>query len=177
MLGSFLTAISTYLSSFMGRCRSSTKPPLSTSGTSDSTASAPPLPLLPIYEPARPSFPQFINLPLEIREMIWKFALPGARELIVLNDPNNLGDFSIFSDAKRHAFKWRAFRNCINFYAPLSQVCFESRRVMQEAGYRLAHAGDDASLPDIGVWFCEERGDTVSIEVPGDPSIICVLNG
>ncbi|KAI8944073.1 hypothetical protein F4801DRAFT_572941 [Xylaria longipes] len=103
-----------------------------------------------------------MNLPLEIRETIWKFALPEPRELRVSGD---FGDFH-----------WHAFTNRVNFYAPLSQVCFESRRVMQEAGYRLAHASD-ASLPDVGVWFCEERGDTayVFIEMPPRLGMVCFM--
>ncbi|KAI1750710.1 hypothetical protein F4782DRAFT_240614 [Xylaria castorea] len=157
MLGSLLAAASTCLSTLMGQRQSSTKPTPSTSGTSGSTA-FPPRPPPPTHEPVRPSFPQFTSLPLEIREMIWKFALPGPRELRVLRG---------FSD-----IKWNVFMNRVNFFAPLSQVCFESRRVMLEAGYRLAHAGN-TSLPDIGVWFCEERGDTVFIEII--PDMVCFM--
>ncbi|KAI0544949.1 hypothetical protein F4679DRAFT_588972 [Xylaria curta] len=158
MLGSLLTAVFTCLSTLVGKRQrqqqSSAKPTFSKSGTSDSTALPylpPPLPL-PLPPPLT-HFSLFLNLPLEIREMIWKFALPEPRQLKVPSD---------FDDLECYAIE-----NHVNFHVPLSQACFESRRVMFEAGYRLVHAGD--ASPDTGVWFCEERGDTVSIEMPREP--------
>ncbi|KAI0863973.1 hypothetical protein F4860DRAFT_25033 [Xylaria cubensis] len=94
--------------------------------------------------PAAPSFPQFLNLPLELREMIWKFALPGHRNYLM---PHDIDDI---------------FDNCSKFYAPLSQVCSESRRVVLEAGYRLVDTSD-RNAPKIGVWFCKKRGDMVMV--------------
>ncbi|KAI1735655.1 hypothetical protein F4680DRAFT_299712 [Xylaria scruposa] len=94
------------------------------------------------------AFPRFLDLPLEIREMIWKFALPGPRGLLLPHESND------------------TYQNLKEFKMPLSQVCFESRRIMLEAGYQLAHTGD-FNLPSVGVWFCEERGDVVLVFYEG----------
>ncbi|KAI0186277.1 hypothetical protein EV127DRAFT_176120 [Xylaria flabelliformis] len=129
------TAVSaTHLSTLMGECQLSTKPK---SETSNFTAllQLPYLLDLPLNH-----FHPFLSLPLEIREMIWKFALPGPRELYL---PHNLRD---------------VFRIQREFKLSLSQVCFESRRIVLEAGYQLVYTGD-VNLPEVGVWLCKERGD------------------
>ncbi|KAI0544954.1 hypothetical protein F4679DRAFT_600087 [Xylaria curta] len=114
--------------------------------TSDSTTLPPPIP-----KPAPSSFPQFLNLPLEIREMIWKFALPGPRELLM---PKNLG--GVFPDLRE-------------FKMPLSRVCFESRRVMKMAGYEMfwncyPNCVPKCPCPRRGVWFSRKRGDKLRVE-------------
>ncbi|KAI0186275.1 hypothetical protein EV127DRAFT_500829 [Xylaria flabelliformis] len=134
MMCSILTAVSTLLSTLLGSLL-----------TAFLTACL--LALIEGYQPSTksnpstPLFPQFQNLPLEIREMIWKFALPGPRQFFL---PYDLSDIS---------------QNRVNFSMPLSQVCSESRRVMVEAGYKLSRNNEYKNLPEVGVWFCKERGD------------------
>ncbi|KAI1737431.1 hypothetical protein F4680DRAFT_428626 [Xylaria scruposa] len=91
---------------------------------------------------AAPSFPQFPKLPLELRIMIWKFAMPGPRNYIM---PSNSDDIA---------------ENRRNFYAPLSEVCFESRRILSEV-YVLFKTGD-RNRPR-SVWYSQRQGDRVRI--------------
>ncbi|KAI3337210.1 hypothetical protein HD806DRAFT_31061 [Xylariaceae sp. AK1471] len=103
----------------------------------------------------QPSFPQFTRLPLELRDMIWKFALPQAgRSLMILKD---------YCD-RRKRYHRGFLRNRERFKMPLAHVCAESRRVVQEAGYRLyrPQGMPEEFCPGVGVWFCEKRGDDVA---------------
>ncbi|KAI0854568.1 hypothetical protein F4860DRAFT_523122 [Xylaria cubensis] len=151
-----LNALRTLALVLEGLLRSSTNPTPSVAETSDSTTLPPATP-----KPAPPTT-QFMDLPLEIREMIWRLALPGPRSLIV-PIPDRLGAAGLFS--RNLYFE----ENRISFDMPLSRVCYESRRIMLEAGYRLAHRYDDMDFlwgqlgfPDVGIWFCERRGDLVT---------------
>ncbi|KAI0858466.1 hypothetical protein F4860DRAFT_486303 [Xylaria cubensis] len=134
MLCSILTAVSTFLSTLLGSLL-----------TALLTACL--LALIEGYQPPTksnpntPLFLQFQNLPLEIREMVWKFALPGPRQFFL---PYDLSDIS---------------QNRVNFSMPLSQVCSESRRVMVEAGYKLSRHNEYKNLPKVGVWYSKKRGD------------------
>lgn len=81
---------------------------------------------------------QFMDLPLEIREMIWRHALPEPRTVTVL--------VYAFPGSKLAPLERDTLRMA------LPRVCFESRRVVQEAGYVLAFR-DDADPDDRGIWF------------------------
>lgn len=83
-------------------------------------------------------FPRFMDLPLELREAIWRHALPASRTINVLVyafpglklAPLNRGELKL----------------------GLTQVCFEARRVVKESGYILAFR-DEEDSDDPGVWF------------------------
>ena len=81
----------------------------------------------------------FSDLPPELREMIWKYALPGPRtfEALVYNSAAGL---------RKQLLRRGHLR------MPLAHVCFESRRIVEEAGYVLSFRDDD-SPGDTGVWF------------------------
>lgn len=88
------------------------------------------------------SFPRFMDLPLELREAIWRHALPESRVINVLVyafpgfklAPLNRGDLKL----------------------ALPQVCYESRRVFKESGYILAFRDDD-DPHDVGIWFNHKK--------------------
>ncbi|KAI1158388.1 hypothetical protein F5B18DRAFT_656709 [Nemania serpens] len=102
---------------------------------------------------ATPAFP-FSDLPLEIREMIWVLALPEPRVFNVL----------VWASV---GLKMQLL-NRYQLGMPLASVCFESRRVIKEAGYVLAFRDDDEPN-DTGVWF-HPRRDTIDRTIwgPGD---------
>ncbi|KAI1117981.1 hypothetical protein F5Y14DRAFT_292339 [Nemania sp. NC0429] len=103
--------------------------------------------------PASPPF-RFSELPLEIREMIWTFALPESRVFSVL----------VWSSVTLNM----QLLNRYQMRMPLASVCFESRRVVKEAGYVLAFRDED-EVGDTGVWF-HPRRDTIDRTIwgPGD---------
>jgi hypothetical protein len=96
----------------------------------------------------------FVDLPLEIREMIWRFALPEARVLNVL----------VWVSA---GLKMQLL-NRSELEMPLAHVCFEARRVVKESGYVLAFRDEDKP-DDTGVWFHPKR-DRIERTIwgPGD---------
>ncbi|KAI1132422.1 hypothetical protein F5Y10DRAFT_208009 [Nemania abortiva] len=102
------------------------------------------------------SFP-FNDLPLEIREIIWKFALPPPRTFNVL----------VWVSA---GLKMQLL-NRSELKMPLASVCFEARRIVKEAGYVLAFRDEDAP-DDPGIWF-HARRDQIERTIwgPGDWSM------
>jgi predicted GNAT superfamily acetyltransferase len=95
-----------------------------------------------------------MDLPLELREMIWRAALPEARTFNAL----------VYASA---SLKMQILER-----APLkmllTQVCFESRRVVKESGYVLAFRDEDRQ-DDPGLWF-NPRKDVIERTIwgPGD---------
>lgn len=87
-------------------------------------------------------FPRFMDLPLELREAIWRYALPGPREINVL--------VYAFPGLKL------APLNRHELTLALTQVCYEARRVVRESGYILAFR-DEEDPKDPGVWFNPKR--------------------
>ncbi|KAI1491906.1 hypothetical protein F5X96DRAFT_668272 [Biscogniauxia mediterranea] len=100
------------------------------------------------------SGPRFADLPPELREMIWKFALPETRTFNAL----------VYASA---TLKMQLL-NRDGLKMPLAHVCFESRRVVKEAGYVLAFRDEDQP-EDPGVWFHPQR-DMIERTIwgPGD---------
>jgi hypothetical protein len=88
------------------------------------------------------SFPKFSELPLELREAIWRHALPEPRIIDVL--------VYAFPGLKL------APLNRGELMLALAQVCYESRRVVRECGYVLAFRDEDDPM-DSGVWFNPKR--------------------
>ncbi|CAJ2501315.1 Uu.00g041680.m01.CDS01 [Anthostomella pinea] len=88
----------------------------------------------------------FYRSALELREMIWKLALPGPRVFNV--------ESSIFRvDTKKHRVdvkKQLLGRTALK--TPLVHVCYASRRIVKEAGYVLEFRDEDQPQ-DPGVWF------------------------
>jgi hypothetical protein len=97
--------------------------------------------LLAEVSPITSSFPQFSRLPPELRETIWKYALPEGR---------------ILCAAGHCAVDDWVVLNLSDFEMPLAYVCSESRRVVQESGYRLCYELDGIEY-GTGIWFCEGR--------------------
>ena len=95
--------------------------------------------VLPTVETGTPKAKCFSDLPPELREMIWKYALPSPRtfEALVYNSAAGL---------RKQLLRRGHLR------MPLAHVCFESRRIVEEAGYVLSFRDDD-SPGDTGVWF------------------------
>ncbi|KAI5922627.1 hypothetical protein F4810DRAFT_673450 [Camillea tinctor] len=93
----------------------------------------------------------FANLPFELREKIWIFALPDARIFNVLYYGTTVMKRT---PSNRHELKM-----------PLTHVCFESRRVVKEAGCILAFENKHQSA-DPGVWFHPQR-DTIDRPIWG----------
>ncbi|KAI0125842.1 hypothetical protein BJ170DRAFT_450601 [Xylariales sp. AK1849] len=85
---------------------------------------------------------QFKDLPPELREMIWRYALPEPRTINVL--------VYAFPGLKLAPLD----RGTLKLV--LSQVCFESRRVVKESGYVLAFR-DEERPDDPGIWFNPRR--------------------
>ncbi|RYO97633.1 hypothetical protein DL764_007270 [Monosporascus ibericus] len=94
------------------------------------------------------------DLPLELREMIWMYALPGPRVFEAL----------VYESAglKMQLLERRHLK------MPLAHVCFESRRIVKEAGYMLAFQ-DENRPADPGVWFHPQK-DVIERTIwgPGD---------
>ncbi|KAI1330247.1 hypothetical protein F5Y16DRAFT_32524 [Xylariaceae sp. FL0255] len=80
----------------------------------------------------------FADLPLELREMIWQFALPEPRTFNAL----------VWASSK---LKMQLL-NRSELKMPLAHVCFEARRVVRSSGYVLAFRDEDEP-DDTGVWF------------------------
>ncbi|KAI0842971.1 hypothetical protein F5Y06DRAFT_78108 [Hypoxylon sp. FL0890] len=80
----------------------------------------------------------FAELPPEVREMIWQYALPEPRIFNAL----------VYASAglKMQLLERSSLR------MPLAHVCFESRQVVRKAGYVLAFRDEDEP-DDPGVWF------------------------
>ncbi|KAI4860346.1 hypothetical protein F4820DRAFT_461790 [Hypoxylon rubiginosum] len=96
----------------------------------------------------------FADLPPEVREMIWRYALPGSRVFNAL----------VYASAGlRMQLLERA-----SLRLPLAHVCFESREAVRRAGYRLAFRDEDEP-GDPGVWF-HPRRDVIERTIwgPGD---------
>ncbi|KAI0103197.1 hypothetical protein GGR51DRAFT_524988 [Nemania sp. FL0031] len=102
------------------------------------------------------SFP-FTTLPLEIREIIWKFALPPPRVFNVL----------VWVSA---GLKMQVL-NRSELKVSLASTCFEARRIVKEAGYRLAFRDED-QVDDPGIWFHPQK-DKIERTIwgPGDWSM------
>jgi hypothetical protein len=98
-------------------------------GGSPSASSSPPS--------SPPSFP-LMDLPPELRDMVWRAALPGPRTVKVL--------VYAFPGLKLAPLDAGALR------LPVAHVCAEARRAVREAGYMLAFRDDD-DPNDPGVWF------------------------
>lgn len=96
----------------------------------------------------------FVDLPLEVREMIWRFALPDCRVFNAL----------VWVSA---GLKMQLL-NRSELKMPLAHVCFEARRVVRESGYTLAFRDEDEP-GDPGVWF-HPRKDRIERTIwgPGD---------
>ncbi|KAI1754241.1 hypothetical protein F4782DRAFT_493711 [Xylaria castorea] len=96
----------------------------------------------------------FVDLPLEIREIIWRFALPEPRVLNVL----------VWVSA---GLKMQLL-NRSDLKMTLAHVCFEARRIVKESGYILAFRDEDEPN-DPGVWF-HPRKDRIERTIwgPGD---------
>ncbi|KAI0596495.1 hypothetical protein F4775DRAFT_564797 [Biscogniauxia sp. FL1348] len=101
-----------------------------------------------------PSRLTFADLPPELREMIWKSALPDARTFNAL----------VYASA---TLKMQLL-NRDGLKMPLAHVCYEARRVVKEAGYVLAFRDEDQP-GDPGVWFHPQR-DLIERTIwgPGD---------
>ncbi|KAI0516861.1 hypothetical protein F5B22DRAFT_606801 [Xylaria bambusicola] len=96
----------------------------------------------------------FSDLPLEIREIIWRFALPDSRVFNTL----------VWVSA---GLKMQLL-NRSELKMPLAHACFEARRVVRESGYVLAFRDEDEA-GDTGVWF-HPRRDRIERTIwgPGD---------
>ncbi|KAI0891781.1 hypothetical protein F4806DRAFT_500767 [Annulohypoxylon nitens] len=96
----------------------------------------------------------FSDLPAEIREMIWEYALPDLRVFNAL----------VYASAglKMQLLERSSLR------MPIAHVCFESRQVVLKAGYRLAFRDEDEP-DDPGVFF-HPRKDVIERTLwgPGD---------
>ncbi|KAI1095023.1 hypothetical protein F5B19DRAFT_396227 [Rostrohypoxylon terebratum] len=96
----------------------------------------------------------FSDLPAEIREMIWEYALPDSRVFNAL----------VYASAglKMQLLERSSLR------MPIAHVCFESRHVVLKAGYRLAFRDEDEP-DDPGVFF-HPRKDIIERTLwgPGD---------
>ncbi|RYO76973.1 hypothetical protein DL762_009565 [Monosporascus cannonballus] len=94
------------------------------------------------------------DLPLELREMIWTYALPSPRIFEAL----------VYESAglKMQLLERRHLK------MPLAHVCFESRRIVKEAGYILTFQ-DENRPGDPGVWFHPQK-DVIERTIwgPGD---------
>ncbi|KAI0481788.1 hypothetical protein F4859DRAFT_435600 [Xylaria cf. heliscus] len=84
----------------------------------------------------------FVDLPLEIREMIWKFALPGPRILKAV----------VWVSAGLEI----QLVNRSDLKMPLAHVCSESRRIVINAGYILSFRDKDWPT-DTGVWIHRQK--------------------
>ncbi|KAI1341456.1 hypothetical protein F5Y15DRAFT_357009 [Xylariaceae sp. FL0016] len=80
----------------------------------------------------------FADLPFELRDLIWRLALPGPRVFHCLVWASSQLKMQLLERAP--------------LKMPLAHVCFESRRVIREAGYVLAF-GEEDEPDDPGVWF------------------------
>ncbi|KAI8623591.1 hypothetical protein F5Y19DRAFT_492424 [Xylariaceae sp. FL1651] len=109
-------------------------------------------------------FPQFNRLPFELREMIWRLALP---------DPGPLLDY-----LEEHRGRGRRqFPHAHMVTLPLVYACAEARRVAVAAGYRLyrpvfwrghkSFRGGKLALHRDGfynaVWYSLDRGDVMDL--------------
>ncbi|KAI3320110.1 hypothetical protein HD806DRAFT_247213 [Xylariaceae sp. AK1471] len=96
----------------------------------------------------------FVGLPLEIREIIWRFALLDGRVFNAL----------VWVSA---GLKMQLL-NRSELKMPLAHVCFETRRLVKESGYVLAFRDEDEPN-DPGVWF-HPRKDRIERTIwgPGD---------
>lgn len=84
----------------------------------------------------------FTDLPLEIREIIWRFALPERR---------------VFKALVWASTAWKMqLLNRSELKMPLAHACFEARRVVKESGYVLAFRDEDEP-DDTGIWFHPKR--------------------
>ncbi|KAI1376307.1 hypothetical protein F4677DRAFT_88315 [Hypoxylon crocopeplum] len=96
----------------------------------------------------------FADLPPELREIIWEYALPGPRIFNAL----------VYASAglKMQLLERSGLR------MPLAHVCFESRQVVRKAGYVLAFRDED-NPDDPGVYF-HPRRDVIERTLwgPGD---------
>ncbi|KAI8958152.1 hypothetical protein F5Y11DRAFT_51794 [Daldinia sp. FL1419] len=84
----------------------------------------------------------FADLPAELREIIWEYALPETRV------------FSTLVYASKGLKMQLLGRSHLRM--PLAHVCFESRQLVQKAGYVLAFRDEDEP-DDPGVWFHPHR--------------------
>ncbi|KAH9909292.1 hypothetical protein F4778DRAFT_793320 [Xylariomycetidae sp. FL2044] len=96
----------------------------------------------------------FADLPPELREMIWRFALPEMRVFNALVWASTGLKMQLLDRGE--------------LKMPLAHVCFESRRVVRESGYVLAFRDEDEP-DDPGVWF-HPRRDIIERTIwgPGD---------
>ncbi|KAI3322304.1 hypothetical protein HD806DRAFT_523653 [Xylariaceae sp. AK1471] len=111
-------------------------------------------------------FPQFSCLPFELREMIWRLALP---------DPGPLLDY--LEEVPGRGGRGRQFPHAHMVTLPLAYACTEARRVAIAAGYRLykpvfwrghkSFPGGKLALPRDGfysaVWYSLDRGDVMDL--------------
>ncbi|KAI0890666.1 uncharacterized protein GGS22DRAFT_16707 [Annulohypoxylon maeteangense] len=86
----------------------------------------------------KPTKTTFSDLPAELREMIWKYALPDSRVFNVLINTSACLKMDL---VERGSLR-----------IPIAHVCFESRQVVLKAGYILAF-GDKYEPDDPGVFF------------------------
>ncbi|KAI1109686.1 hypothetical protein F5Y14DRAFT_455774 [Nemania sp. NC0429] len=99
------------------------------------------------------TFTLFPRLPPELRLIIWKFALPSRRTLLVILK-RNCGWCECPAIYVRHLDEDLSF--------PLAAVCQESRAFVKESGYRpwrytTCSECENGSVSDfIGPWFCPE---------------------
>ncbi|KAI1156273.1 hypothetical protein F4825DRAFT_476222 [Nemania diffusa] len=118
------------------------------------------------------TFPKFMELPPELRRMIWKKALPKGRILRIC-PPLEIYD------------KWKFPREMLapdilnpesfeDF--PLAAVCRESRMFIEEYGYYILWPDLMTPLADkfVGPWFSDKRD---RIEVYTDDDIALITTG
>ncbi|KAI1390109.1 uncharacterized protein F4822DRAFT_224589 [Hypoxylon trugodes] len=102
----------------------------------------------------KPPQTSFTDLPTELREMIWHYALPDPRVFNAL----------VYASAglKMQLLERESLK------MPLAHACFESRQVVKKAGYILAFRDEDEP-DDPGVWF-HPRRDVIERTLwgPGD---------
>ena len=118
-------------------------------------AKPPPKELRNSFEVGAPKTKRFSDLPPEIREMIWKHALPGPRTFEILVYISAAG-------LKKQLLSRGHLR------MPLAHVCFESRRIVEKDGYVLSFQDEDTP-GDTGVWF-HPQNDVLEPTIwgPGD---------
>ncbi|KAJ8122934.1 hypothetical protein ONZ43_g995 [Nemania bipapillata] len=110
------------------------------------------------------TFHQFMNLPPEIRRMIWRFALPKGRVLRICSPDPSVDQWRL----PREMFAPDILNPDRFATMPLAGVCRESRAFIKKYGYERLW-GDRMNThaePFMGPWFCRGR-DTFEVFTNG----------